>query len=111
MEAVTTQRIPLTINTINRLTRGEMGAAIQKHLNDIAADLQDRPHVGKARVLTLKIKVTPVPDRVGNETVLDAANVQFELNPSIPSSESRLYPAMVNRGQLAFTSAEAEDEE
>lgn len=67
---------------------GRASEAFAQALKRMQADLVDRPNLRRARVLTLKVRMLPVP---GDRGALASIDVEWELAESVPKRQSAPY--------------------
>lgn len=91
----------LTLENLEHLDFGKVDVAFQQHIKRVALDCLDRPVDDKARIVTMKVSVKPVPETDGT---CDHVALQIKLSSSVPDHKTKVYDLLVKRsGQLLFS--------
>lgn len=97
----------LTLETIKDVADGKVEAALLYHIKRAAEDCLDRPGSKAARTIKLVMKIKPVIDSDG---LCESANVEFEIDSSVPKHVSRPVNCNVRKGgKLAFNDMSEDD--
>lgn len=76
---------------------GRCGEAFMQALQRLQWDLEERPNVKAARVLVLRLSLTPIPGETGR---LEGADVDFAFEEKVPKRKS--YPYRMKPGAKGF---------
>ena len=93
--------------TLERLDLGALVETANQTMDEIATDAINRPHLDKARTMTITLKITPkVEDSQaghGNQTV--EPEIDWEIKHTVPGRSGRTTRAFVNKttGELAIS--------
>lgn len=92
----------LNTKSLTEISRGLLAAAIDSELASIHADLADRPGNKKPRELTIKLRLTPIPDD-DNPDMLRDADVEFQVSRKVPAQTlKRRMKSIPGRNSLGF---------
>jgi hypothetical protein len=81
---------PLTLETLGRLNDGSFGKAVDRALQSVLIDCEDRPGLAKDRTITIKIKVQPL--ETGNK---DLARAKYLPSVEISVPAQSAYPEIL----------------
>lgn len=102
--------VELNLANMDELDDGRVAAAFQKNVKDAVLDCIDRPTDKNPRVVTLELKLTPVPTSDGAVVELEGADGSFKVKLKVPERKSKTYNFRTNKkGQLAFSSESPEN--
>lgn len=73
------------------LENGLISTAFDGELKRLVKDCDERPLDEKPRELTLKLKLTPKPDKNGRNPVCDEVEVECEISGKVPVQRSKIY--------------------
>lgn len=89
----------LTLENIHLIDEGVVSEEWMHKLNQIRADISDRPMLMKPRTITLEMELTPSADSTM------AVDVRFKIKNKVPPSGSRVYEMGVGQMGLSFNPA------
>jgi hypothetical protein len=82
----------LTLESLAELDGGKGAAAFMHHLTRAAADCADRPMDGKARVVTLKVELTPVAEEAGPDRgECHEVKLKVSATSTVPTHKTKVY--------------------
>lgn len=91
----------LNISTLQELDRGKVAVALNHAIRQCVLDIEDRPADKTARIVEMKVKLTPKLD--GDTAALDTVGAQFQVATKLPVRQSIIYPMLPsNSGALTF---------
>lgn len=102
----------MKLDNLGLLDDGKIQGAFDAAIRRLAFDCVDRPTDGKARSLTMQIKLVPVLDEQSREAERVRAQVVFK--EAVPPRQTRLYDLQLRPGpnrtaMLAFSEASPEN--
>ena len=101
--------VELNLASVQELDDGRVAAAFQKNIKEAVLDCIDRPTDKSPRVVTLEMKLTPVPTSDGAVVECEGADGSFKVKLRVPERKSKTYNFRTNKkGQLAFSSESPE---
>jgi hypothetical protein len=77
-----------TLSNLQELDGGRVDVAFQLAMKRAIVDCEDRPGESKARVVTLKVEVTPVLDEDG---LCEEVRTKMVVADKVPDRKSRVY--------------------
>ena len=96
-----TRKVQFGLDSLRVLDLGQINQAFQNELERIVKDCMDRPHLEKARQITIRFLFEPVSD--SNRNDCDRVSVGCHITSGIPKRESRTYEMVPTvNGQLVF---------
>lgn len=91
----------LNIANLQELDRGKVAVALNHAMRTCVMDIEDRPADKTARIVELKIKLSPKLDK--DTGALDLVGAQFQISTKLPVRQSIVYPMLAAKeGTLAF---------
>lgn len=97
-------KLKLGLESLEKLGRGEIGAAFSQAIVQIIKDIVDRPGVKKKREVHLILSAEP-PD--SGEAEVDQVSIAFELKTNVPTKKSGTYVCGVTRTNELFFGGDA----
>lgn len=98
----------LTFQTLGQMDGGRIAEAFRLALERVLKDCEDRPHVDKARTISIQIAIKPVcaPD----DDICDETRMQCVVSDNVPKRQTRLYSLGLRRGGMATFNDESLDD-
>ena len=93
------QRLEISLDNLKNLGIGEVHALFAHAVKKIVADIEGRPTLKKARVITLQFDFTPVATDQGE---LDLIKMAVQLRTKTPDSATKEFELKVSKGGLEF---------
>lgn len=83
--------VPLTLENLQRLDFGKIGAAFNAELQHVVKDCLDRPHDDHSRSVSIKFVLAPEQDTSGHSTPGDRIEVGCEITSAVPKRRTQVY--------------------
>jgi len=92
---------PFTVRDVLDIDKGRVERGLQLALDMVRMDLIDRPNLGKARTITLKLEIKP--SQLAEDGTLDTVKTRFEIDHKMPKRATREYDMAVSAdGQMSY---------
>lgn len=97
----------LKLSGLSKLDEGAFAEEVDQLLEICRQDCAARPNVDKARTVTIKVSMFPVPSSDGK--VLEGARIVPEVKHTLPTRSTRAYQMSNTREGLAFSETAPEN--